>query len=124
MCVLCGEFVMQVHWTDHSFDDKENTSSVVVGDNQLRARQRDRHHRTDLANQILRYYGLNLQEWHGSKFVLSDRKGSSEIVHDLGSLWPAAEKMVRDRLDPLDPSFIEALLQEQKEQNNKAGGEA
>jgi hypothetical protein len=119
MCVLCGEFVMQVHWTDRKFDG--NDSTVVVGDTQLRSRQRDRLHRTRLANQILRHYGLKLEDWSGSKYLLSDRKGSSEVVHDLGSLWPAAEKMVRSRLDPLDPSFIETLLQDQ---HDKTGGEA
>jgi hypothetical protein len=109
MCVLCGEFVMQVHWTDRQFDGKEN-DTVVVGDKQLRSRQRDRNHRVDLANQILQHYGLKIDDWHGSKYVLRDRKGSSEVVHDLGVLWPAAEKLLKQKLDPLDPYLINTLL--------------
>lgn len=113
MCVLCGEFVMQVHWTDRKFDGNEST--VVVGDTQLRSRQRDRHHRTRLANQILRNYGLKIDDWSGSKYILSDQKGSSEVVHDLGSLWPAAQKLIRRPLDPLDPALIQSLTFDQRE---------
>jgi hypothetical protein len=106
MCVLCGEFVMQVHWTERKHDDR---SSIVVGDDKLRERQRDRFHRTRLTNQILKHYGLQVNDWSGSKYVLSDRKGSSVVVHDLGGLWPAAEKLLRRPLDPLDPSLIDSL---------------
>jgi hypothetical protein len=116
MCVLCGEFVMRVHWTDHNFDEESRTA-IVVGDQPLRTRQRNRHHRADLANQILKYYGLKLEDWHGSKYLLSDRKGSSEVIHDLGSLWPVAEKLFKGKLDPLDPGFIEALLKDQEREN-------
>jgi hypothetical protein len=112
MCVLCGEFVMQVHWTERKHDDR---TSVVVGDDQLRTRQRDRHHRTRLTNQILKHYGLRVDDWSGSKYVLSDRKGSSVIVHDLGGLWPAAEKLLHRPLDPLDPSLIDSLTSNQRE---------
>ena len=41
MCVLCGELVMNVHWTDQPIHDKEYSSTVVVGSTQ-RKRLRDR----------------------------------------------------------------------------------
>jgi hypothetical protein len=91
----------------------------VVGDTQLRSRQRDRHHRTRLANQILRNYGLKLDDWNGSKYILSNQKGSSEVVHDLGSLWPAAQKLIRRSLDPLDPALIQSLTFDQREYGEK-----
>jgi hypothetical protein len=41
--------------------------------------------------------------------VLRDRKGRSEIIQDLGSLWPAAAKLAGRTLDPLDPVLREML---------------
>lgn len=104
MCVLCGGFVLQEHWTDKGAGDEG--SMVTVGGDSGRNRQRERLLRTRMANQILAYYGLKMEDWHGSKYVLCDVKGSSEIVHDLGSLWPAVEKMIRKAPDPLDPHLI------------------
>jgi hypothetical protein len=65
-----------------------------------------------LTNGILRHYGLKLDDWNGSKYVLRDRKGRTEIVQDLGSLWPAAEKLAGRALDPLDPVLRETLEDE------------
>jgi hypothetical protein len=114
MCVLCSsEFVMQVHWTDQKISAK-NGSSVEVGSDQLRSRQRGRHRLTRLANQILKLYGLKVEDWHGSKYLLTNRTGSSEIIHDLGGLWPTAEKMLGRKLDPLNPLLLNKLLESQK----------
>jgi hypothetical protein len=119
MCVLCSsEFVMQVHWTDQKIVARGD-SSVVVGD-QLRSRQRGRHRLTRLANQILKLYGLKVEDWHGSKYLLTNRTGSSEIIHDLGGLWPTAEKMLGRKLDPLDPLLLTKLMKSQK---GNGGGE-
>lgn len=112
MCVLCGESVMQIHWTDRKKESNENGSTVVAGQYQ-RSRQRERHHRTRLTNKVLHYYGLTLEDWTGSKYVLRDKKGRAEIIQDLGALWPAAEKMMGRPLDPLDPLLIEHLLSNQ-----------
>jgi hypothetical protein len=110
---------MQVHWTERKHDDR---SSIVVGDEQLRSRQRDRHHRTRITNQILKHYGLRVDDWTGSKYILSDRKGNQVIVHDLGGLWPAAEKLIRRPLDPLDPSLIQSLNSQRMELGGGANG--
>ena len=83
---------------------------MFVGDDQQRVRMRDRLHLVRLANQILCHYGLRLDDWSGSKYILSDQKGNSALIQDLGSLWPAAEKIIHRPLDPLDPSLLEALL--------------
>ena len=109
MCVLCGEALTHIHWTDQRADER-TTVSMFVGDGQQRARMRDRLHFVRLMNQVLHHYGLRLDDWSGSKYILSDRKGSSVIVQDLGSLWPAAEKLIHRPLDPLDPSLLEGLL--------------
>jgi hypothetical protein len=103
MCVLCTGAILQVHWTD-----RRNGEGVPDGD-QLRFYRRERLHRASLANKILCHYGLKVEDWNGSKFVLSDRKGRQEIIDDLGGLWPAAEKMAGYKLNPLDPVLIGKL---------------
>ncbi len=111
MCVLCGQdFVAQAHWTDRHVEDRARTSGPAgdPGDYQ-RDRRRDRAHRVVLMNEVLRHYGLRVEDWSGSKYVLRDRKGRSELVQDLGSLWPAAAKLAGRSLDPLDPALCEAL---------------
>lgn len=117
MCVLCGESVMQIHWTDRKIAHGD-TSTVIAGENQ-RSRQRDRHHRTRLTNKILRFYGLTVEDWSGSKYVLRDKKGRTEIIQDLGALWPAAEKLMGGPLDPLDPSLIGKLTANESELERK-----
>jgi len=111
MCVLCGQdFVAQVHWTDRHLENRARASGpgsdpvAFQGD-----RRRDRAHRVVLTNEVLRHYGLRVEDWGGSKYVLRDRKGRSELVQDLGSLWPAAAKLAGRRPDPLDSALCEAL---------------
>jgi hypothetical protein len=114
MCVLCGQdFVAQVHWTDRHLEDRARAAApgsdpvALQGD-----RRRDRAHRVALTNEILVYYGLKLDDWGGSKYVLRDHKGRSEIVQDLGGLWPAAERLAGRPLDPLEPALRETLIGE------------
>jgi hypothetical protein len=108
MCVLCGEALTHVHWTERGADER-TTVSMFTGDDYQRSRMRGRLHMVRLANRILCHYGLQLDDWNGSKYVLSDRKGNSALVQDLGSLWQAAEKLIHRPLDPLDPSLLEAI---------------
>lgn len=108
MCVLCGEFVAQPHWTDRHIEDEARESDSESGDYQ-RNRQRDRYYRVNLANQVLRYYGLKVEDWSSSKYLLRDLTGRTELVQDLGSLWPAAAKLAGRPLDPLDPALRNAM---------------
>ena len=110
MCVLCGEFVSHLHWTDRHIEDTARAAGPWgrAGDYQ-RTRRRDRYHRAKITNEVLRFYGLKVVDWAGSKYVLRDGKGRSELVQDLGALWPAAQKLTGRPLDPLDPALHEAL---------------
>ncbi|MEX2416274.1 MAG: hypothetical protein WD424_09015 [Paenibacillaceae bacterium] len=112
MCVLCGEFVNRIHWTD--LNRSQSGENIVVGESQ-KQRQQDRYRKTYLANQILTFYGLKLEDWIGSKFILRDLKGNTEVVQDIGQLWPAAEKLSKRKLDPLDPALMQFIIQNQKE---------
>jgi hypothetical protein len=114
MCVLCGQdFVARAHWTDRHLEDRAR--AAAPGSDPIeyqRDRRRERAHRVALTREVLRHFGLKLDDWGGSKYVLRDGKGRSEIVQDLGSLWPAAERLAGRSLDPLEPALREALDKE------------
>ena len=111
MCILCGQdFVAQVHWTDRHVEDRARTSGSGSEQGEYqRDRRRDRAHRVVLTNEVLRHYGLRVEDWSGSKYVLRDRKGNTELIQHLGALWPAAAKLAGRTLDPLDPALQETL---------------
>ena len=109
MCVLCGEFVSQPHWTDRHVEDAARSRNVETGEYQ-RDRRRDRIYRASLVNEVLRTYGLKVSDWNGSKYLLRDQKGRSELVQDLGSLWSVAARLCGRTPDPLDPALQDVLL--------------
>jgi hypothetical protein len=63
----------------------------------------------NLANEVLRHYGLKLEDWSGSKYLLRDSVGRSELVEDLGSLWPVAARLAGRTPSPLDPALQESM---------------
>jgi hypothetical protein len=71
--------------------------------------RRARIARVGLLNLVLGHFGLGLSDWGGRVYVLRDRKGRSEVVADLGTLWQAAERLAGRRLDPLDPDLLQAI---------------
>lgn len=110
MCILCGELITKDHWTDQDISG-DNRSTIVAGEKQ-RDRKRNRMYREKLTNVVLKKYGLQLTEWNNSKYILSDKKGKSDIVHDLGTLWTSAEKMLSQPVDPLDPVLLKQIKAE------------
>ena len=63
MCILCGELIMNVHWTDQPFHDAEygRRERIVAGEGQ-RDRRRMRLRRVAVADKVLSYYGLSIRE--------------------------------------------------------------
>lgn len=112
MCILCGELLTHVHWTDRRSLGADSDRRVTAGGPEGRMRQREKTQRVKLLKILLRYYGLTIDQWSGMGYVLSDRKGNTTMIDDLGALWPAAEKLAGRSLDPLDPGFLEALEKE------------
>lgn len=107
MCVLCGELITNIHWSEGvSSDEKE----VVVGDKQ-RDRMRQRLQKVQVVNKVLSFYGLQLKEWNASKFVLSDKKGNTKIINHLGELWERADSLTSKDIDVLDAKLL-GFLQE------------
>lgn len=106
MCILCGELVSSFHWSDVSFAEQKATISV---NENARERKRARLKRVKLLNEILGFYGLKIADWQGSKFVLSDKKGQSLIVNDLGDLWDKAKDLAKRDIDALDSKLLAFL---------------
>jgi hypothetical protein len=104
MCSLCGILGGNEHWADATA--REGVYSR--GGDSMR-RRRDRVDRVRLINRVLKPYGLQMSDWRSASFILSTSTGKSEIVEDLGHLWPAAERLSGRRCDPLDPDFLKAL---------------
>ncbi len=104
MCGLCGVLGSEGHWTDAT------GSTAVFAERRVRqTRTQERHYRVRLANKVLGHYGFRLRDWDGKAYLLSTPTGRSEMVPNLGSLWPAAEAMAKRPCDPLDLALIAAL---------------
>lgn len=112
MCILCWRTVTETHWSEEPLapEDHDMTTAARAGEG---ARRRARQHRTQVLNRILSYYGLRLDDWQSQSYVLSDRKGQSRLLQDMGELWPAAQQMAGRCLDPLEAGLLEALEQHQ-----------
>ena len=104
MCSLCGSLGGHEHWADAAAREGVYTRNA----DPIR-RRRERADRVRLANRVLAFYGMRLSDWQGTSFLLSTLTGKSEIVEDLGHLWPAAEKLSGRSCDPLAPDLLEAL---------------
>lgn len=103
MCGLCG-VLGATHWADaHASPD------AFGGGTARRTRRGERLYRVRLVNEVLRGAALDLSDFQGTSFVLSNRTGRSEIVEDLTAVWPAAEAMLGRKLDPLDPALVTRL---------------
>jgi hypothetical protein len=90
MCSLCG-VMSKDHWAE-------------LGDG-----RRARVLRAAVLGRVLEHYGLSVQAWAGSAYVLRDRKGGSAVVSDLGALWVEAERLNGGPLDPLAPDLVASL---------------
>ena len=99
MCGLCGVLAGADHWAD---------AAVTAGGTRSQRRQL----RNRLANEVLAYYGLSLKEAVGGSPLLQNRTGQTALVPHLGALWPAAERLAKRPLDPLDPDLIAALTRQ------------
>jgi hypothetical protein len=100
MCGLCGVFAGETHWTD---------VTVGTGDSGARTRRHERLHRVAQANRILKIYGMKLSDWQGSAYLLSGQTGQTAIVPSVAAVWPEAERLRRQPIDPLDARLIEVL---------------
>ena len=104
MCSLCGLLGGNEHWAEAVARPGVYTRNVAVIE-----RRRERRNRMRIANAILAQFGMTLSDWQGSSFLLSTRTGKTEIIADLGHLWPAAERLSGRICDPLALPVIERV---------------
>lgn len=104
MCSLCGVMGGNEHWADAAARPGVFTRNVSPV-----KRRRERMNRVRIANRVLARFGMVLSDWQGTSFLLSTRTGKTEIIPDLGHLWPAAERLAGRVCDPLALSLIERL---------------
>ena len=104
MCSLCGVLGGSEHWADAVARPGVYTRNGDGGD-----RRRERANRVKVANRVLAPFAMKLSDWQGTSFVISTRTGKSEIIEDLGHLWPAAERLSGRMCDPLNPDLIAHL---------------
>ncbi|WP_225769876.1 hypothetical protein [Inquilinus sp. Marseille-Q2685] len=101
MCGVCGVLGGEEHWT------AESARPEVFGAG--RTRRAERLHRAAAANRILALFGLRLDDWQGTAFVLSGPTGKREIVDALPAVWEAASRLLGRRIDPLDPALLDRI---------------
>lgn len=104
MCSLCGVLGGNEHWADAAARD-----GVYSRNADPMMRRRERAKRVRIANAVLKLYGMKLSDWQGAAYLLSTLTGKSEVVEDLGHLWPMAEKLSGRLCDPLAPDFLKRL---------------
>jgi hypothetical protein len=104
MCSLCGVLGGNEHWAD-----AVARAGVYTRNGGIIERRRERANRVRVANKVLAHFGMTLSDWLGTSFLLSTRTGKTEIIADLGHLWPAAERLSGRVCDPLGLEMIERL---------------
>ena len=104
MCALCGVLGGGEHWADAVAREGVYTRNAGPIE-----RRRERARRVRIANAVLAQFGMEVTDWQGAKFLLATRTGKTEIIADLGHLWPAAERLSGRLCDPLALPVIEHL---------------
>jgi hypothetical protein len=95
MCANCGFPAAQGHWTD-------------AGAGSAFDRIRGRLQRARILAPVLASYGLTVHDdGSGSGFILANRTGHQVMVNTLSELWEAAERILGQPVDPLDPRFAD-----------------
>lgn len=105
MCALCAVLGSSNHWTDMAGRSEFSWKGNKV------TRRIERNRRVSLFKPLFDYYGLELNDWGGSSYLLSNQAGKSKEVYQLNGVWTVAEELAGRPCDPLDPEFIESLLQ-------------
>jgi hypothetical protein len=104
MCSLCGVLGGNEHWADAIARPGVYSRTGTSVD-----RRRERMNRVRIANRVLAPFAMTLSDWQGTSFLLSTRTGKTEIIDDLGHLWPTAERLAGRACDPLAPDVIAAM---------------
>ncbi|MGX3044110.1 hypothetical protein [Helicobacter sp. T3_23-1056] len=109
MCILCGELTQTLHWSEEAFETKTSKKSEMIVGQEAGTRAKARIKRVKILQKILGFYGLRIEDWQGSKFILRDKKGNTALVNNLADLWQSAQNLTNIRLNPLDSKLLQYL---------------
>ncbi len=99
MCGLCG-ILGADHWTDQA---------SPAGADGATSPRRTRLRRARLLNDVLSWYRLTVDDWHGAVTAIRGPTGRTELAETLPELWRKAETIANRALDPLDPLLLDHL---------------
>jgi hypothetical protein len=104
MCSLCAVLGSSRSWTDAAGRPEFAPAGHPV------THRHEREQRVALLNRLLHYYQLQIHDWGGSSYVITNAHGQSAQAYTLQGVWPAAERLAAGHgCDPLDVGLLEAL---------------
>jgi len=98
VCLYCAD-LDDVHWSDSGGGERGELSPSGVRVRRLR----------QLRELLAPYRWTVDQPGSTRQLVLSSPTGSTELVADLGALWFLTDRLLPNRLDPLDPELLSRL---------------
>lgn len=100
MCGFCGIWGAKSHWSLKSSNPR------IFAVQSISERMRERHEQSVVLNSILRGFHLEVRDWGGTQWIVEHVSNGTEIVDSIAALWPAAEKLARRKIDPLNASIF------------------
>jgi hypothetical protein len=104
VCALCGVLGADDHWTS-----AVSRPGVYTRNEDRVSRRREAAKRLKIANAVLQTRRLDLREWQGGTYILSNATGGTRVFQSLAHMWPEAEAMVSSGFDPLDAGFLQKI---------------
>jgi len=98
VCQLCGLWGGKQHWTEWGPRSDKRA---------------ERLSRNQLLDKILRHYDVNLSPWAGEGYLVSPKKGPTQLASSIPNLWLTVENISGRKCDPLDKQLLADLGNEQ-----------
>lgn len=109
MCLVCGNLTGRPHWTEGRPGSRDGG-----GLDDESCRRRDRYRRIRLLNRVLGDRRLSVHDECGAtRYLLTNGRGSTEVLEHLGQLWTEVERLAGSALDPLDERLLASLSDRQ-----------
>src|SRR3954453_21644986 len=99
MCVLCGAFGGNDHWSDRA-------EPFSAG----RTRRAEGLARVQAANAILGAFAMKLDDWQCTPCILATAPGRRELADPPPQVWAMAYGILGRPIDPLDPDLIARVV--------------
>lgn len=103
MCGLCAALNASNGWNDVA-----GKSEFAVNGRPM-TRREERDFLVGIVNRTLAHYGISVNDWGGSSYVVTNRDGKSANVFNLSGVWNAADAVAALPTDPLDENLLNSL---------------